>query len=101
VGMQCHAPLFQRNLLSASSTLKMETADDHCVDIVCRILGSVSSGYEELCLWDIRLCKLTVVSHFMGVTNRRGLDWIIGFIDHSLKALIITINYNNSQYVTA
>jgi hypothetical protein len=31
------------------ATLKMEATIDHSVDIVCRILGSLSSGCQELC----------------------------------------------------
>jgi hypothetical protein len=67
---------------------------DHCVDIVCRILGSLSSGYEELCLVALWLCRLTIASHFMGVTNRRGLDWTIESIDHSFT---VTCNHNKLQ----
>jgi hypothetical protein len=38
--------------------------------------------------------KLKTIFTYIGVTNKQGLDWMIGFIDHSLT---ITRNHINLQ----
>jgi hypothetical protein len=38
------------------------------------------------------ISELYVMSRFMGVTNKRGLDWMIGFTDHSFTITRNTIN---------